>query len=78
MSLITAVQTATVQTGTVVAETVHARELPMESWVYGLIALVIFAALGFVLASYRDVANRHAAKAAAYAARHAGDAHGGH
>ncbi|WP_139417095.1 hypothetical protein [Agromyces laixinhei] len=72
MSLITAAQTATVFT-----ETVHARELPIESWVYGLIALVVFAALGFVVASYRDVANRHAAKAAAYAARH-GDEHGGH
>jgi len=72
MSLVTAVQTATVLT-----ETVHARELPMESWIYGLIALIIFAALGFVVASYRDVANRHAAKAAAYAARH-GEEHGGH
>ena len=78
MSLVTAVQTATVQTATVLTETVHARELPMEGWVYGLIALVIFAALGFVVASYRDVANRHAAKAAAYAARHTGDGHGGH
>ena len=73
MSLIT-----TALTGTVLTETVHARHLPMESWVYGLIALVVFAALAFVVASYRDVANRHRAKAEAYAARHSGDAHGGH
>ena len=73
MSLITAALT-----GTVLTETVHARHLPMESWVYGLIALVVFAALAFVVASYRDVANRHRAKAEAYAARHSGDAHGGH
>jgi hypothetical protein len=73
MSLITAALT-----GTVLTETVHARHLPMESWVYGLLALVVFAALAFVVASYRDVANRHRAKAEAYAARHTGDAHGGH
>ena len=73
MSLITAALT-----GTVLTETVHARHLPMESWVYGLLALVVFGALAFVLASYRDVANRHRAKAEAYAARHSGDAHGGH
>ena len=48
--------TTAVLTGTVLTETVHARELPMESWVYGLIALVIFGALAFVTASYRDVA----------------------
>ena len=73
MSLITAALT-----GTVLTETVHARHLPMESWVYGLLALVVFAALAFVVASYRDVANRHRAKAEAYAARHTGDANGGH
>jgi hypothetical protein len=73
MSLITAALT-----GTVLTETVHARHLPMESWVYGLLALVVFAALAFVVASYRDVANRHRAKAEAYAARHTGDAHVGH
>jgi hypothetical protein len=73
MSLITAALT-----GTVLTETVHARHLPMESWVYGLLALVVFGALAFVVASYRDVANRHRVKAEAYAARHSGDAHGGH
>jgi len=73
MSLITAALT-----GTVLTETVHARHLPMESWVYGLLALVVFGALAFVVASYRDVANRHRAKAEAYAARHSGDANVGH
>jgi hypothetical protein len=68
MSLVTAV----------LAETVHARELPMEPFVYGLIALVIFFALGIVVYSYRDVANRHRAKAEAYAARHGAGEHGGH
>lgn len=68
MSLVTAVLT----------ETVHARELPIDSWVYGLIALVIFAVLGMIVASYRDVANRHTSRSAAYAARHSGDEHGGH
>lgn len=70
--------TTTVLSGTVLTETVHARELPVESWVYGLVALVVFAALAFVTASYRDVANRHRAKAEAYAARHGGGEHGGH
>ena len=70
--------TTAVLSGTVLTETVHARELPVESWVYGLVALIVFAVLAFVVASYRDVANRHRAKAEAYAARHSGDAHGGH
>jgi hypothetical protein len=42
--------TTAVLSGTVLTETVHARELPMDSWVYGLIALVVFAALAFVVA----------------------------
>ena len=70
--------TTAVLTGTVLTETVHARELPMEPFLYGLVAIIIFAALAFVAASYRDVANRHRAKAAAYAARHGGGEHGGH
>ncbi|MBM7504822.1 hypothetical protein ACFPER_15905 [Agromyces aurantiacus] len=73
MSLATAVLTSTVMT-----ETVHARELPMEPIMYGVIAIVIFFVLGAVAFSYRDVANRHRAKAEAYAARHAGAEPGGH
>jgi hypothetical protein len=34
-------------------------ELPMPTYVFGLIALLVFAALGLVTWSYRDVANRH-------------------
>ncbi|TFC43610.1 hypothetical protein E3T24_07260 [Cryobacterium sp. TmT2-59] len=55
----------------VLAEVEHAA-LPMPTFVYGLIGLVLFAALAAVVWSYRDVANRHQAKAKAYA-----DAHGG-
>ncbi|MGI9825168.1 hypothetical protein [Agromyces sp. Marseille-Q5079] len=68
---------STVLTGILTSESVNARELPMEAWAYGLITLSIFAVLGFVVASYRDVANRHRAKAEAFAARH-GAEHGGH
>lgn len=46
--------------------------LIMEPWVFGVIALCAFAALGFVLFAYRDVANRHPHKAAPDAAAHAG------
>jgi hypothetical protein len=73
MSLATAVLTSPVFT-----ETEFARELPFPAIVYGIITLVVFFALGAVTYSYRDVANRHRAKAAAYAARHAGAEHGGH
>ena len=55
----------------VLAETGHVA-LPMPIFLYGVIGLVVFAALCFVVWSYRDVANRHQAKAKAYA-----DAHGG-
>ena len=55
----------------VLAETAHVA-LPMPTYLYGLVGLVVFAALGLVVWSYRDVANRHQSKAKAYA-----DAHGG-
>lgn len=70
MSLVTALLAS--------SETVNARELPMEPFFYGLIAFIIFLSLAAVTFSYRDVANRHRAKAEAYAARHAGDEHAGH
>lgn len=50
-------------------------ELPMPAPVYGAIVLTIFVALGLVMHSFRDVANRHSEKAAAYAREH-GDSHG--
>jgi len=59
----------------VLAEAVdHHVELPFPAIVFGLIAAVIFAALGFVTWSYRNVANRHPQKSAQYAATH--DVHG--
>jgi hypothetical protein len=49
-------------------------ELPFPATVFGLIAMVIFLALAAVMWSYRDVANRHPRKSAAYTATH--DPHG--
>jgi hypothetical protein len=40
------------------AETEH-NPLPMPAPLFGIIALVVFAVLGLVLFSYRNVANRH-------------------
>jgi hypothetical protein len=37
-------------------------ELPMPAWAYGVVAGVVFVALGLVTYSYRNVANRHAHK----------------
>jgi hypothetical protein len=56
-------------------ETVHAVELAMPAIMYGAVAIVLFAAFGFVTWSFRDVANRHKAKGDAFAAAHGG-AHG--
>jgi hypothetical protein len=47
--------------------------LPLPLIAYPLVAAVLFVALGVVVWSFRDVSNRHSAKANAYAA-----AHGGH
>lgn len=49
--------------------------LPLPLFAYPMVAAVLFLALGVVLWSFRDVANRHSGKAAAYAAAHG--AHGG-
>ncbi|KGJ74232.1 hypothetical protein GY21_10680 [Cryobacterium roopkundense] len=54
-------------------------ELPLPLLAYPAVALVLFIALGVVLWSFRDVANRHSAKADAYAAAHGGvSGHSGH
>ena len=45
------------------AATIEERQLPIPSVVFPLIALGVFALLGLVAWSYRDVANRHAGKA---------------
>lgn len=48
----------------------------METIGFGFIALAVFSVLGLVTLSYRNVANRHAGKAAAYAAAHGKNVHG--
>lgn len=57
----------------------HHGNIMLETAWYGVVAIVAFTLLGLVTFSYRDVANRHAAKAEAYAKSHgaAQGAHGG-
>ncbi|MFO7689405.1 MAG: hypothetical protein R6W83_02435 [Cryobacterium sp.] len=62
---------------TVLAEVGHV-ELPLPMFVYPAVALVLFIALAGVLWSYRDVANRHSAKAEAYAKANGGGSTGAH
>jgi ABC-type arginine transport system permease subunit len=50
--------------------TEHHGNVQAETFIYGVIAFVVFLALGAVTMSYRNVANRHAHKAEAYAAAH--------
>ena len=45
-------------------------ELPIPAPFYGIIVLSIFVVLGAVTFAFRDVANRHSAKAEAYARDH--------
>ena len=45
-------------------------ELPIPAFFYGAIVFVIFVVCAAVTFSFRDVANRHAEKAAAYAREH--------
>lgn len=47
-----------------------------ETFIFGVIAAVIFGLLGLVTLSYKNVANRHSAKAEAWAAKHGKDGHG--
>ena len=49
------------------AEAEHYGNVQAETFIFGLIAFVVFMALGLVTLSYRNVANRHAPKAEAYA-----------
>ncbi|PRI11737.1 hypothetical protein [Leucobacter massiliensis] len=48
-------------------------ELPFPAPLFGLIALVALASLVVLTYSFRDVANRHSAKAEAYAREHGGE-----
>jgi heme/copper-type cytochrome/quinol oxidase subunit 2 len=54
-------------------EAEHHGNVALETVWYGIVAIVVFAALALVTASYRNVANRHAHKAEAYAKAHADD-----
>lgn len=54
-------------------ESEHHGNVALETVGYGIIAISIFAALALVTLSYRNVANRHAQKAEAYAKAHAND-----
>jgi hypothetical protein len=49
-------------------------QLPFPAFVFPIIAVVVFAVLGLVTWSYRDVANRHPRKSARFAQTH--DVHG--
>ena len=55
------------------AETEHHGNVALETVIFGVIAAIIFAFLGLVTLSYRNVANRHSHKADAYARAHAND-----
>lgn len=60
-------------------ESEHHGNVALETVWYGIVAIVVFAALALVTLSYRNVANRHAHKAEAYAKAHADDVqHVGH
>jgi len=51
----------------------HHENVALETVWYGIVAAIVFALLGLVTFSYRNVANRHSAKAEAYAKAHAND-----
>ena len=55
----------------VLAQTETTNELFMPPWGFGLTAIIIFAVLGFVIWTYRDVANRHSHRTGPHAAEHA-------
>ena len=63
-----------VTTSAIVLANEVVNQLPFPGFFFGLIAFVIFMSLGFVMWSYRDVANRHPKKSAEFAASH--DLHG--
>ena len=60
----------------VAAESEEHGNVALETVGFGITALVVFAALALVTLSYRNVANRHAGKATAYASAHRGARHG--
>ena len=59
------------------AVTFHPFPLVMPAWVFGVIALAVFATLLIACWSFRDVANRHSDKTGG-AADHSDAGHGHH
>jgi hypothetical protein len=57
------------------AETEHHGNVALETLIFGVIAAIVFGALGLVTFSYKNVANRLAAKAVGWAAKHGKDGH---
>jgi hypothetical protein len=55
-------------------EAEHSGNIMLETVWYPIVAIVVFAFLAIVTLSYRNVSNRHAQKADAYAREHAADA----
>ncbi|MGL3151413.1 hypothetical protein ACSS7Z_13760 [Microbacterium sp. A82] len=58
------------------AETEHHGNVAAETFIFGVIAAILFGLLALVTFSYRHVANRHSAKAEAWAKQHGVDGHG--
>ncbi|UNK72216.1 hypothetical protein [Microbacterium sp. H1-D42] len=58
------------------AEAEHHGNVPAETFIFGVLAALVFGAMALVALSYRHVANRHSAKAEAYAEKHGKDGHG--
>ncbi len=54
-------------------EAEHHGNVQAETFIFGVLAFVLFLLLGLVTLSYRNVANRHSHKAEAYAKAHADD-----
>ncbi|GAA1122712.1 MULTISPECIES: hypothetical protein [Microbacterium] len=57
------------------AEAEHEGNIPLETVIFGIVAVIVFTALALVTLSYKNVANRHSAKAEAFAAKHGKDGH---
>ena len=55
------------------AEEAEHHNVALVTVVFGIIASVVFLSVAFVTLTYRNVANRHAHKAEAYARAHAND-----
>jgi len=55
------------------AEEAEHHNVALETVGFGIIAIVVFVSLALVTLTYRNVANRHAHKAEAYARAHAND-----